>query len=192
MPWTWVGPGSRPGSTSVQKVSTSSPAGERITTATSTIRSCSGEKPVVSTSTTAKPGGCSPAVSTVPTVDRRCNTVSHARQTTSVTAGGPLRAAPSLSASAPPPTRIGPSPPSGARAPGPDANPIPSTRSAAHRGRGRQVLGVGPLQLAQLLGHVGFVLLLVLTGLGRAPAAVVQEDGRDEQDHAPDADPAPP
>src|ERR1035441_7690848 len=39
IPWTWVGPGSHPGSSTVQNASSSTPAGSITTTATSTIRS---------------------------------------------------------------------------------------------------------------------------------------------------------
>src|ERR1700676_4860286 len=79
MPWMWVGPGSRSGSTRVQNAPTSAPARSRTTTPTSTIRSWSGAKPVVSTSTTAKPGGRCPGWSTGSTVDPGCDGVSHAR-----------------------------------------------------------------------------------------------------------------
>src|SRR5580693_1651866 len=73
MPCTWVGPGSQPGSTRVQKEATSWPDGSRTTTPTSTMRSRSGVNPVVSTSTTANPDRRSPGSSTGPTVDGGCD-----------------------------------------------------------------------------------------------------------------------
>ena len=59
--------------------------------------------------------------------------------------------------------------------------PTPGTE-AGRRGSGGS--GARPHQLPQLLGHVGIVFLLVLPGPLRAPAAPVEEDGRDEQHHA--------
>src|SRR5665213_897569 len=139
MPWTWVGPGSRSGSTRVQKASTSRPSDSRTTTATSTTRSSCGENPVVSRSTTANPGRWSREGAMRDTVEGGCPVV-----------------------------------PAGANATG----PVPSS-------------GVGADQLLELGLDVGFVLLLVLAGLGRAPPATVEPDGRDEHEHADHADPEP-
>src|ERR1035437_8962048 len=71
--WTWVGPGSHPGSSTVQNASSSTPAGSITTTATSTIRSRDAENPVVSTSMTANPDRKVSPSFIATTVDRGCD-----------------------------------------------------------------------------------------------------------------------
>src|ERR1017187_5294480 len=73
IPWTWVGPGSHPGSSTVQNASSSTPAGSITPTATSTIRSRDAENPVVSTSMTANPDRKESSSFIATTVDRGCD-----------------------------------------------------------------------------------------------------------------------